>query len=72
MMTIREYFDNLRNATTTEEEYEAVCDMEQALYDDEEVDYEEWAEANGVDLSAVDASTGETVFTLWCWDMCGE
>ena len=35
MMTIREYFDNLRNATTTEEEYEAVCDMEQALYVDE-------------------------------------
>ena len=72
MMTIREHFDNLRNAATTEEEYDTVCDMEQALYDNEEVDYEEWAEAHNVDLSAVDALTGETIFTLWSRDMSGE
>lgn len=72
-MTIREYF---YNSTMTEEDFLRRIAEEDELWDaienDEDFDLEEWAQAHGVDLTIVDEKTGETVLTLWQWDMCGE
>lgn len=72
-MTIREYF---YNSTMTEEEYLERIAEENELWDaienDEDFDLEEWARSHDVDLTIVDEKTGETVLTLWQWDMCGE
>lgn len=72
-MTIREYFNN---STMTEEEFLNKMTEEVELWDaienDEDFDLDEWAQTHGVDLDAIDEKTGETVYTLWAWDMCGE
>ena len=72
-MTIREYFNN---ATMTEEEFLNKMTEEVELWDaienDEDFDLEGWAQAHDVDLDAIDEKTGETVYRLWLWDMCGE
>lgn len=72
-MTIREYF---YNSTMTEEECLERMAEENELWDaienDEDFDLDEWARSHGVDLTIIDTKTGETVLTLWAWDMCGE
>lgn len=78
MMTIREYFNNLYNKTTTTEEWEAVMEYEEATYEMFEEDTMEnvelWAQQCNVDLQATEVVLGtpELVTTLWAWDMCGE
>ena len=68
-MTIREYFETI-------EDLETRWAMEEALWEaiegDEDFDLEAWAVAHDVDLEAIHEGTGEYVFTLWCWDMCGD
>lgn len=66
MMNIREYFQNLYNATTTEAEWDAVADYEQSVYDMEE-GFEDWAQENNVDLTAMGAH-GIAVLQYWAWD----
>lgn len=72
-MTIREYF---YNSTMTEEDFLNSIAEEDKLWDaienDEGFDLNEWARSHGVDLTIVDEKTGETILTLWQWDMCGE
>jgi hypothetical protein len=65
MMTIREYFAD-------EEMWEEEAELYTAMEEDWDFDLEGWAEEHGVDLEAIDERTGETVLTLWCWDMCGD
>ena len=73
MTNIREYF---YSPTMTEEEFLNKLTEEVELWEtleaDETFDFEAWAEAHGVDLEAVDETTGEQVVTLWSWDMCGD
>ena len=70
MMTIREYFETIEDLETRWEEEGALWD---AIEDDEDFDLDAWALAHDVDLDAMDSRlTNTTVFTLWCWDMCGE
>jgi hypothetical protein len=72
-MTIREYFNN---PAMTEEEFLNKMTEEVELWDaienDEDFDLDEWAQVHDVDLDAIDEKTGETVYALWAWDMCGE
>lgn len=72
MMNIREYFDNLRNLTTNEEEFDNVLELENIVYEMDDDDFETYCHENGIDLIARDERTGELVITLWGWDMCGE
>lgn len=74
-MTIREYFDNMITPNMTEEDWDELFDLENtayACYEDDDLDFESWALENGIDLTARDPQTGETVLTLWAWDMCGD
>ena len=66
MMNIREYFNNLYNNATTEEEWLAVMEQETAVYYEEE-DLEEWARVHNVDLTAM-ADNEFTVLQYWGWD----
>jgi hypothetical protein len=72
-MTIREYFNN---TAMTEEEFLNKMTEEVELWDaienDEDFDLEGWAQAHDVDLTAIEEKTGETFYTLWVWDMCGD
>lgn len=72
MMNIREYFDNLRNLTTTDEEFDNVLELENTVYEMDDEEFETYCHENGIDLTALDDRTGELVVTLWGWDMCGE
>lgn len=67
MMTIREYFENLYNNTTTSAEWDAVCEYEQSVFDMEE-GFEEWAEENNIDLTAM-GTHGITILQYWAWDL---
>lgn len=67
-MTIREYFETIENLETRWAEEGELWDAMQ----DFDFDLDAWADAHGVDLDAMDARIGETVLTLWCWDMCGD
>ena len=64
MMTIREYFE-------MEERWEEEMELWK-MVESEDVDLKEWCEEHDVDYDAVDETMGETVITLWAWDMCGE
>ena len=66
MMNIREYFQNLYNATTSEIEWNAVAEYEQSVYDMEE-GFEDWATAHNIDLSAMGAHE-ITILQYWAWD----
>jgi hypothetical protein len=72
-MTIREYF---YNPAMTEEEFlnkmTEEIELWEAIENDDDFDLDEWARTHGVSLDAIDEKTGETIFTLWAWDMCGE
>lgn len=72
MMNIREYFDNLRNLTTNEEEFDNVLELENTVYEMDDEEFETYCHENGIDLTVRDDRTGELVVTLWGWDMCGE
>ena len=70
MMTIREYFETIEDLEARWAEEGALWD---AIEGDEDFDLDAWALAHDVDLDAMDSHlTNTTVFTLWCWDMCGE
>ena len=64
MMTIREYFE-------MEERWEEEMELWK-MVESEDVDLKEWCEEHDVDYDAIDETMGETVITLWAWDMCGE
>ena len=66
MMNIREYFQNLYNATTSETEWDAVAEYEHSVYEMEE-GFEDWATAHNIDLFAMGAH-GITVLQYWAWD----
>ena len=66
MMNIREYFQNLYNATTSETEWDAVAEYEHSVYEMEE-GFEEWATAHNIDLSAMGAH-GISILQYWAWD----
>lgn len=72
MMNIREYFENLRNLTVNEEEFDNVLELENIVYEMDDEEFESYCHENGIDLTARDDRTGELVVTLWGWDMCGE
>lgn len=72
MMNIREYFDNLRNLTTNDEEFDNVLELENTVYEMDDEEFETYCRENGIDLTVRDDRTGELVVTLWGWDMCGE
>lgn len=78
MTNIKEYFNNMYKATTTTEEYEAVMEYEDSIYElfeeGTEKEVEAWATEQGVSLTATQVVLGseELVTTLWAWDMCGE
>ena len=42
------------------------------MLESEEVNLKEWCEAHDVDYYAYDEKIGETIITLWAWDLCGE
>ena len=64
MMTIREYFE-------AEERWEEEIELWK-MVESEDVDLKEWREAHDVDYYAYDEKIGETIITLWAWDLCGE
>ena len=64
MMTIREYFE-------AEERWEEEAELWKML-ESEEIELKEWCEAHNVDYYAYDEKIGETIITLWAWDLCGE
>ena len=72
MKNIREYFDNLRNLTTNEEEFDNVLELENTVYKMDDEEFESYCHENGIDLTVRDEKTGELVVTLWGWDMCGD
>lgn len=75
MMNIREYFNSLYNATTTEEEWDKVSQYEEEVYElsqgDEETAFEEWANKHNVDLLSM-GQDNTLVVTYWCWDMSND
>lgn len=68
MMNIREYFENLYALAGLDED--KVAELENEIYEMNDEDFEMWAQANNIDLSARDEKTGELVVALWSWDMC--
>ena len=66
MMNIREYFQNLYNATTSETEWDAVAEYEQSVYDMEE-GFEDWAEEHNINLTAM-GNHGISILQCWAWD----
>ena len=74
MMNINEYFDNLIFNSRDEEEMDEIMEIERAMYhvlEDNELDFENWAHEEGIDLTAKKVVLGQEipVLTLWCWDM---
>ena len=72
MMNIREFFENLYNNAQNDFQFDEVVNYENAVYDKDDKDFEEWARENDIDLTVRDKRTGELVVTLWSWDMCDE
>ena len=72
MMNIREFFQNLYDNAQDDFQFDEVVNYENAVYDKDDEDFEEWARENNIDLTARDERTGELVVILWGWDMCGE
>ena len=76
-MTIREYFDNMYDAATTDAEFDEVTELQNVMYNvlvENEDDFTVWADEEGIDLTATEMIMGEEylVLTTWCWDMCGD
>lgn len=67
MISIRDYF---ADEARWEEEVELWETMENDV--DDEFDLTAWAAERGIDLTIRDERLGETVLTLWTWDMCGD
>ena len=74
MMNIQEYFKNLMLNARDDEEMEEAIEIELIMYrvlEENELDFENWAHEEGIDLTAKKMVLGEEipVLTLWCWDM---
>ena len=74
MMNIQEYFKNLMLNARDDEEMEEAIEIELIMYrvlEENELDFENWAHEEGIDLTAKKIVLGEEipVLTLWCWDM---
>jgi len=73
-MTIREYFDNMRETM----DWEEVAEIEYTIYhrwmEEDALDFENWARENGIDLTATEEVMGMTILVteLWGMDMCGD
>lgn len=69
-MTIREFFNTLYAAATTDEAFDAVMEYEIEVYEMEE-GFEEWACERNIDLFATQVVLGQPtlVTQLWAWDM---
>lgn len=65
MMNINEYFQNLYMNTKTEEEFEAVMEEENKVYEMENL--EAWAKEHNVDLTAM-GKHGITELQYWAWN----
>lgn len=68
MMNIRTYFDNLYKNAITDEDFDAITEYEQEVYEMD--DLTDWAEENGVDLTATERvwSQDILVLQLWAWE----
>lgn len=76
MMNIQEYFKNLMLNARDDEEMDEVTEIETVMYrvlEENELDFENWAHEEGIDLTAKKMVLGQEipVLTLWCWDMEG-
>lgn len=74
MMNIQEYFKNLMLNARDDEEMEEAIEIEMIMYrvlEENELDFENWAHEEGIDLNAKKMVLGQEipVLTLWCWDM---
>ena len=74
MMNIQEYFKNLMLNARDDEEMEEAIEIELIMYrvlEENELDFENWAREEGIDLTAKKMVLGQEipVLTLWCWDM---
>ena len=74
MMNIQEYFKTLMLNARDDEETEEAIEIELIMYrvlEENELDFENWAHEEGIDLTAKKVVFGEEipVLTLWCWDM---
>ena len=74
MMNIQEYFKNLMLNARDDEEMEEAIEIELIMYrvlEENELDFENWAHEEGIDLTAKKMVLGQEipVLTLWCWDM---
>ena len=74
MMNIQEYFKNLILNARDDEEMEEAIEIEMIMYrvlEENELDFENWAHEEGIDLTAKKIVLGKEipVLTLWCWDM---
>lgn len=73
-MTIREYWDAMEAAATIDE-MDAIMENEAKIYELSQIDFDafcEWADREGIDLTACDPGSDISVLILWSWDMCGE
>ena len=71
-MTIRDYFDTRYMATTTDEEFEAVGELEYQLYtmydsieEEDEDAFARWIEETGIDITS---EAGREALQQWAWD----
>ena len=73
-MTIREYWDALIAAVTIDE-MDEIMEHETEIYELSQTDFDafcEWADREGIDLTACDPDSDISVLILWSWDMCGD
>lgn len=64
MMDIRTYFYDV----ATEEEQDEII----SVYENDDIDFNAYCVERNIDLTIVDDRMGETILTLWAWDICGE
>ena len=74
MMNISEYFGNLVKNARDDEELDEIFELESVMYrvlEENELDFENWAHEEGIDLKATKkvCNGEELVLTLWCWAM---
>lgn len=74
MMNINEYFDNLFANARDDEEFDEILEIERVMYhvwEENELDFENWAHEEGIDLTArrVVGNSEELELTLWAWDV---
>lgn len=70
MKNIKEYFNNLYKAATTDEKWEKINEYETTVFNMENEEFFKWAEENEIDLNAKEKEEDKyTALTYWCWDM---